>query len=318
VERLESCNLCEGRSFELFARKRGVQTEHLFELVRCRGCGLHFVNPRLSENENLSLYGEAYFHGNGFDVSINYVQEGEDVRRGENEGIIAKIQTLRPGPRLRVLDVGCGTGSLLGALQKAGYDAWGVEFSEYAASQAQVKTCARVVVGDVLHADFGGETFDVVNATEVIEHLRDPLAFFRRVRSLLRPQGLFLYNTGNIAGAYARALGSRWPYLHPEGHLFYYSPSTLEQYLRRAGLDVLYPTHLDGERRAAFVRAEARIAHSQVRSLGASDRRRVSGWLFRLVGAVPASLAGGPIARALGRLAMPLGVKPGDDPRPLV
>jgi 2-polyprenyl-3-methyl-5-hydroxy-6-metoxy-1,4-benzoquinol methylase len=311
MEWLSNCNLCGESRFALFAQKRGTRTGQLFHIVRCGACSLTFVNPRLTEAENVALYDEAYFHGAGFDESINYEQLDERTRRGENAGIITKIRTLHEKPT-RVLDVGCGTGSLLRALEAAGgFDVWGLELSEYAASRARDTTHARVIVGDVLTAALEGETFDVINATEVIEHLRDPLAFFRRVKSLLRPGGLFIYNTGNIEGAYARALGAQWPYLHPEGHLFYYSPSTLERYFHRAGLGVLRVADLERKRRRVVVEAEGEIAYSQLLYLGASNSRGFSGRMWRLLGATSTPIAGGAIARALGRLEMPIAVNRG-------
>jgi hypothetical protein len=62
-------------------------------------------------------------------------------------------------------------------------------------------------------------------------------------------------------------LGRRWPYFHPEGHLFYYSPSTLARYYARAGLDVFSPTT---EQRTELLRCEDLITNSQLAYMGAS------------------------------------------------
>jgi len=42
----------------------------MFTIVQCAGCGLDFVNPRLTEEEIKGLYDRAYFEGQGFDPFI--------------------------------------------------------------------------------------------------------------------------------------------------------------------------------------------------------------------------------------------------------
>jgi 2-polyprenyl-3-methyl-5-hydroxy-6-metoxy-1,4-benzoquinol methylase len=285
METLTECNLCQSKRFSVFTKKRGSHTNKVLTIVQCDHCGLMFVTPRLDAEENRNLYDEDYFQGRGFDGSVAYVMldEEEEQRRLESLGIIQKIRIFRPEPDLRILDVGCGTGGLLCELERAGYtQIEGLEFSPYAASIAQRRSRAVVHVGDILDVDLGIERFDVINATEVIEHLRDPMAFFHKVRSLLAPTGIFVYSTGNAEGPYAKWLGRRWPYLVPEGHLFYYNPSTLARYFERAGLGIIDPRSLPRPTRRAVLRCDDEIAFAQLGYVGKSDGG-IKGLLFRAV-----------------------------------
>ena len=75
--------------------------------------------------------------------------------------------------------------------------------------------------------------FNVITAIEVLEHLVDPLAELRRIRSLLADGGLFFYTTGNAA-PYRNRL-NRWRYVIPEIHVSFFEPRTLELALRKSG-----------------------------------------------------------------------------------
>lgn len=312
MEQLSRCNLCEGSQFSVFAEMTGRMTAQRFRVMTCDACGLRFISPRLTAEENRALYSEAYFNGQGFDDSVNYVmlEEASGARRDENEGTLEKIALFKPDRNLRILDVGCGTGSFLRALATAGYrDVWGIELSDYAAAIARERTGARVLVGDILDADLPAASFDVINATEVIEHLRDPRLFFARVHELLAPGGVFVYSTGNARGLYARVLGKRWPYLHPEGHLFYFDPSTLARYFVAAGLQPVVASKLDKPMRDALIRAEGRIARAILLYVGQSDRG-VKGKIFRFAAAFDSPMVRRAITRVLGRETMPIAVKP--------
>ena len=290
LETVTACNLCGGSTFEKCLQKRGWVTGYLFSIVRCTACGLRFVNPRLTEEANRELYSESYFKGAGFDATVNYMllEKENQLRAGENGGIINKVRVLCPGNRIRVLDVGCGTGSLLRAFGDAGYsDIWGLEFSEYGANVARDKSGAKIIVADFIEADFGGASFEAINATEVLEHVRDPLAFLRKIEALLKPGGVFVYSTGNADGLYARLLGKRWPYYLPEGHLFYYTPRTLRRYFQRVGLQVVEDMPLPRAQRRALRRCADDITYSQLVYLGHSDPG-LKGRVFRL-----ASILGG-------------------------
>jgi SAM-dependent methyltransferase len=73
-----------------------------------------------------------------------------------------------------VLDIGCSGGDLIRRMLIAGYDAYGVDVSEYAASQAEPSVRPRITVADFT-TDPGPklayDTFDLVMATDLLEHI---------------------------------------------------------------------------------------------------------------------------------------------------
>lgn len=309
METLTSCNLCGGSTFEPFAERKGALTGRTFTIVRCASCSLVFTNPRLDEAENNELYEEDYFHGKGFDDSVKYLRLDEEAaaRRDESLAIVAKIRALKPSRHLRILDVGCGAGSFLKTLLDEGYtNVEGVELSRFGAEHAAKQTGLTVHQGELHKLPLPEGHFDVVNATEVVEHVRDPMAFFAKVRSILAPGGIFVYSTGNEQGLYARLLGERWPYLVPEGHLFYFNPKTIEAYFRKVGLD---PIRADLRTRLRLRSAESRIAHAQLLYVGQSAPG-VKGLIFRSVARLDVAPMRHLVSTVVGKGELAIGQRP--------
>lgn len=96
----------------------------------------------------------------------------------------------RTGARGRVLDLGCGTGGVLAHLGEFG-TALGLDPAPEAA-----KYCTRrgvpMVVGSGMCLPFADNSFDVVLALDVIEHVPDDVALLREARRVLRPGGVLL------------------------------------------------------------------------------------------------------------------------------
>lgn len=133
-----------------------------------------------------------------------------------------------------------------------------------------------LMVGDIEHLDdlVEHECFDVVLAGEVIEHLNNPGLFLKSAFSLLRPGGVLVVTTVNAYCAFRFAAfalrgkaGQNEP-VHPD-HVAYYSPSTLQLIVKRAGWNVEQLVFYD---------------------LGMEHRPHASRWI-RLVNAVAVRLA---------------------------
>lgn len=83
----------------------------------------------------------------------------------------------------RILDIGCGTGQFAHYLRDRGYRTYqGVDFSPVAITCARKCVPADFALGDIRETKHYAGTYDVAVALEVLEHLDDDLAIFRKVR----------------------------------------------------------------------------------------------------------------------------------------
>jgi SAM-dependent methyltransferase len=91
----------------------------------------------------------------------------------------------------RILDVGCGTGTMLSYLADYG-KAQGVDIDEEAIGYCRERGLTDVRLGSAETLPFEDGSFDLVTALDVVEHLDDDLAALREFRRVLRPGGTLL------------------------------------------------------------------------------------------------------------------------------
>ena len=151
------------------------------------------------------------------------------------EEIVASFSRYR---RLNTwLDVGCGVGTLLRAVQNGGWSATGTEVAPAVVKSVQAAGLdARLgFLGDL---DLPENGFDVVSMVEVIEHVPAPDSLIAEAQRLIRPGGALYITTPNGRSLSARMLGSKWSVVTPPDHLQLFSVRGLRAVMTRAGLEV--------------------------------------------------------------------------------
>jgi SAM-dependent methyltransferase len=112
-------------------------------------------------------------------------------RRRIIQSLVEKIRATLDTPGPRILDVGCGTGANLKML--AGYGrAEGVDISQQAVDFCHERGLQSVRLGAAEQLPYEDDSFELVTALDVIEHLDDDVAGLREMRRVLRRDGRIL------------------------------------------------------------------------------------------------------------------------------
>lgn len=111
------------------------------------------------------------------------------------------IEHLRPGARL--LDVGCGPGTITADLagRLAPGEVIGIDASSDVVNRAREThgDVATFAVGDVFALDHPDDSFDIVHAHQVLQHLADPVAALVEMRRVARPGGVVAVRDADYA-----------------------------------------------------------------------------------------------------------------------
>lgn len=239
-----ACNLCGESEHDVVGRR-----DRYFgplQTVLCRGCGLVFTNPMPTEKEVANFYASDYRrHYHGSDKP-----RVRSVARA-TEGAVQRLEQLKPYLQsgARVVDVGSGGGEFVACLTQSGFRAIGLEpnqgYAEF--SRREYGIDARNAHWQT--ADITPESLDMVTATHVLEHFRDPKGALGQFSGWLRNGGYLYLSVPNIQ-VYHRSPGSRFHF----AHLYNFNRGTLLMMAQRAGFCPVEDWH-DEPTNVLFVKA---------------------------------------------------------------
>lgn len=158
-------------------------------------------------------------------------------------------QNITPSQKLRVLDLGCGNGSLSQKIAQQGHEVLGVEDSASGILFApeNVPEC-RFMQASIYNLPYTEleSAFDIVLAAEVIEHLLYPRELLRSAKRCLKPGGSLILTTPyngywkNLALAFLGKTDLHYTALWDGGHIKFFSVATLTQLLQEEGFTQIH------------------------------------------------------------------------------
>ncbi len=178
---------------------------------------------------------------------------------------IHPLLALQEGRRL--LDLGCGFGSFVLAARQAGFEAQGLDMGDFQVKFARQRLAieapeadpeAVYLHGDAQHTGLPAESYDVITAWNLLEHVPDCRQLLREAHRLLRPGGILIGIAPNylafrreahyrvpwlpllprpLASAYLRALGRRPDFFQKS--IYYVTNWGVLRALRQTGFSVV-------------------------------------------------------------------------------
>lgn len=248
------CYLCKSDSYNVLFLKNG------FRVVKCNKCDFVFVaDPPIQK----SLDNYYKFFDYKYDDCL------ENRIRNDAKLSLTTIRKFSNNRKL-LLDIGCGRGYFIDEAIKYNFITQGVD-----TSKKNINYCRNVLHLNVKHTDIFkyklNIPFDIITLNQIIEHLTKPELLLRRIRRLLKNNGLLYIATPNIESLNYKLYRSNSDYMIPPEHLGFYSKKTLRYLLSETGYKILktgswgYKEEMSGIYKAIFKRNQIYdIPHAQI------------------------------------------------------
>ncbi len=212
----------------------------------CENCHVQFMNPQYTDE-----YLTRFYSG--------YIREGEGSRWDEPLlyghdyylSVIEKSMGEDVGDKF-LLDFGCGGGFLMKAAGKRGWSVEGYDVDPVLTNKLGRSLSCKVYSGDFFSIDFE-KRFNLITMHQVLEHLKDPVAYLGKIKTLLKPNGCVFIAVPNIKSLSNRfkflmeRLGLRkkriGAYYDTDHHLSYFSIKSLSRILENNGFIIIGVRH---------------------------------------------------------------------------
>ncbi len=252
-EPVNSCVMCGSSGARVLGRRlnahQGLRPRHrraiATTVMQCRQCQLIYCDPRPVPESVAQHYDrppETYWHADYFGEDSEYFKP-----------VVTSFRRLWIGDGTpRALDVGAGIGRAMSALERHGFDTYGLEPSRSFHQRALSRGIHtdRLQLAAIEEADYEQDMFDLVSFGAVLEHLRDPAVALGRALGWLAPGGLIQAEVPSARWLLARLLNAAYRAqgldyvtnlspMHPPYHLYEFALASFQRHGDRTGYKVI-------------------------------------------------------------------------------
>ncbi len=226
----KGCGVCGSKSArELYtAKDRLCNSGEQFTIARCGGCGVLRTLPEMSEIELGKFYPDDYW--GAAEPSEKWIASSQS----EKTQFLSRCG-LSGGS---ILDVGCGSGLFLRALDPKKWDRFGVETGAASSAAERAIGGGHVFAGTLPELSWEDSRFDAVTFWSALEHTNEPRLNLRKARRLLKTGGTLVVQVPNAASYQARAFDGHWFALDAPRHRYHFALPILKRLLSETGFEV--------------------------------------------------------------------------------
>jgi len=137
----------------------------------------------------------------------------------------------------KVLDIGSGVGYSLVRIKALGGKAWGLDPDDNAYKIAK-KLNLNFHYGFIDDCPFDKKSFDLITASQVLEHIPHPLKFLEITQKFLKPDGRILLSFPNTGALYQKFWRRKWLHWHIPYHLNHFNKRSFETLINQSSLKI--------------------------------------------------------------------------------
>ncbi len=201
-------------------------TSRRFTLDSCPACRCLFLNPMPADDEIAGFYPAQYWWSAAKPGALKKLESMyRKIALRDHVSFIMKASG--NSDMLDLLDIGCGSGALIGLLKQRGFHVTGLDFSAEAAAVADAENGVRVIVGSLEEAAFPDRSFDIVTLFHVMEHVTNPRQVLAEVSRILRPNGTVVLQVPNVDSWQFRVFKAKWYGLDIPRHVIDYPKNAM-------------------------------------------------------------------------------------------
>lgn len=238
-----NCSLCQGSQNQLVYLRKLEGFSQAFNFVKCSNCGIIYLNPRPTQKALDQLYSSSdYFRGG--ESSIGYFDYlGEENFRKKTAIIKLKQIEKMVGKKGKLLEIGCAAGFFSAAAKDLGWDVIALDISKPMTDYAKINFNLKTVTSKLedidisIHEKLKPEEFDIIFCWGTTGTFTDPVGNFKKIYSMLKPNGYFVFNATNYDSLIAKLLKNRWHILGPSSaHI--YNKKTISFLIAQTGFTI--------------------------------------------------------------------------------
>jgi len=254
MKKLKSCEICgeKGLNFLFKQEDKNLEIKKEFSLVKCKNCGIVFLNPQLENKELSNFYPKAYYY------SLDKIKTKENSIKTriklklyktysiKNNNFLKKIffypakfmiRGIKIEDNKKLLDVGCGSGQFLYEMKELGMNVYGIEIGEFN-EEGNKKYNLKIKNCELEKAKYKKEEFDIITLNHVLEHLAEPRKMLKEIKRILRKNGTLIIGVPNTNSLAYWVFGKNWYQLDVPRHLINYSNKNLRLLLEQEGFKI--------------------------------------------------------------------------------
>ena len=238
-----NCRLCSSLNTKQLFTSENIHGRHVlsrekFGVCECMDCRVTFTDVLVDNSFYSRYYPENYYEVSGGPSMLTGI-----LSLLEKIGFRRKLKMIlkhKPAGS-RILEIGCAQGKFLNSLPST-FKKFGVEINEKGhqyirENYPNITVYAEDIESKVFNSP--DAPYDVIVMWHVLEHVKDPEGFFRRLATLLSKNGVFIFEVPNRNSLGFRWTQKKWFHLDTPRHLFHYNFFSIKRLLEKHGLQII-------------------------------------------------------------------------------